>query len=149
MPGPTRMSCKEMAGGCLAARIRVIDRAIQGIYDDALRPLRVRMTQLAILVTISEMGDTSATDIAEVLWLDRSTLSRNLDRIEKRGWVRIEAGEDARTRIVRLTASGRRLIERAGPAWRRSQEEARALMGDRTSDALRDAGTRLMEAGSG
>ncbi len=133
-----------MGGACLAARIRVIDRAVQGIYDDALRPLGVRMTQLAVLVAISEMGEPTSREIAGMLWLGPSTLSRNLDRIERRGWVGIEPGQDARTRIVRLTASGRRLIERSAPAWRKCQQQARELMGERASEALFDAGSRLM-----
>jgi DNA-binding MarR family transcriptional regulator len=62
--------------------------------------------------------------------LDPSTLSRNVERMRAKGWLEVVPGEDARTQPFRLTAQGRRLLERAVPAWEQAQRQAGELLGE-------------------
>ena len=70
----------EIAANCLAVRARITSRDITKLYDDALRPLGLRSTQLSVLVAVSRLGDALPSKVGEVLHLDRSTLSRTLER---------------------------------------------------------------------
>src|SRR5258707_48527 len=106
----------RIAGECLAGRIRVLSRVVTGIYDDALRPYDVRVSQMNILVAVAVMGPVRATEVCGQLRLEKSTLSRDLDRLLARGWVRATPGA-GRTRHLEATRAGRALIRRVQPAW--------------------------------
>jgi DNA-binding MarR family transcriptional regulator len=73
--------------------------------------------------------------------LDTSTLSRNVERMRANGWLEVVPGEDARTQPFRLTAQGRRLLERAIPAWEQAQQQAKGLLGEEGT-ALLDKAAR-------
>lgn len=125
---PTRTE-REIAGSCLAVRLRMLNRMVTGVYDEALRPLDLRVSQLNILVAIGVRGPLRGVDLAELLRLEKSTLSRDLDRLVARGWVDAAPGK-GRARTLTLTDAGRALIERAAPAWREAQGKARALLSE-------------------
>jgi DNA-binding MarR family transcriptional regulator len=69
------------------------------------------------------------THLAEFLALDRTTLARNLKPLESQGMVVVEAGEDKRVRLIRLTEYGRQLLQLALPCWRKAQDELLARLG--------------------
>jgi DNA-binding MarR family transcriptional regulator len=99
------------------------------IYDDALRPFGVKVSQMNILVVVAKLGTARAAAVAETLELEISTLSRNLERMRAKGWLEEVAGEDARVRPFRLSAKGRRLLDRVMPAWEDAQRQARTVLG--------------------
>ena len=69
------------------------------------------------------------TRLATETALDRSTMGRNLDPLERRGLVRIEVGQaDQRERVAHLTATGEDAVETALPYWRRAQERVAAVV---------------------
>jgi DNA-binding MarR family transcriptional regulator len=53
------------------------------------------------------------------------------------GWLEEVPGEDSRVHSYRLTEAGRALLERAIPAWRGAQKQAKRLLGDAGVRALR------------
>ena len=114
----------RIASQCIAVRMRKLNRVITGIYDQKLRPLGVKVSQLNVLVAAAKLRLARPQDICRILQLDASTLSRNLDRMKASGWIEIIPGPDARTQPFRLTAAGKRLLERAVPLWGRAQEQA-------------------------
>ena len=113
----------EIASNCLAVRARIASRDITKLYDDALRPLGLRITQLNILVAVAELGEPTPSRIGEALHLDRSTLSRTLERMKQNGWLTELTAEDGRSRPVKLSDAGRKMIHRAYPVWQRAQQE--------------------------
>ena len=115
---------------CVGARMRLINRAITGLYDNALRPLGVKASQFNILVLTGKLGLARPSEVCAILHLDTSTLSRNVDRMRTQGWLEVVPGEDARTQPFRLTNQGKRLVEQAAPAWRKAQQEAEELLGE-------------------
>ena len=132
-----------IAAECIAVRMRMLNRVVTNIYDDALRPLGVRVSQMNILVAAGRMGTARPAEVCERLHLDVSTLSRNVERMQARGWLEVMPDEDGRAQPFRLTTQGRRLLEEAAPAWKKAQQKATALLGERVVELLGRAVERL------
>lgn len=135
-----------IAGECIAVRLRMLNRAITNIYDEALRPLGVKVSQMNILVAISRIGIARPAEICERLCLDVSTLSRNVERMKARSWLEVVPDEDGRAQPIRLTANGRKLVERAMPKWNIAQERAKTLLGDDAVATIDQAAQRVLSA---
>ena len=138
-----RTTINTIAGECIAVRLRMLNRAVTNIYDDALRPLGVRVSQMNILVAAGMVDIARPAEICEQLHLDVSTLSRNVERMKSRGWLEVIHGEDRRAQPFRLTPAGRRLLEKALPKWETAQQQAMGILGDSIFDGLEDAIERL------
>ena len=139
----TQTLIDTIAGECIAVRMRMLNRVVTNIYDDALRPLGVKVSQMNILVAAGRMGTARPAEVCDRLHLDVSTLSRNVERMKARGWLEVVPDEDGRAQPFRLTAQGRRLLEKATPAWKKAQQQARAVLGDAIVDQLGQAVGRL------
>jgi DNA-binding MarR family transcriptional regulator len=135
----------RMAGECLGGRVRVLNRVITGIYDDALRPYQVRVSQMNVLVAIAALPQPRATDVCRRLRLEKSTLSRDLERLFARGWVRATPGA-GRTQQLEATNAGRALLEKLLPAWEAAEERVRALLGVPLTKEIVKAVDRLLAA---
>src|SRR5262252_4799676 len=123
-------SIDTIARECIAVRLRLLNRVVTNLYDDALRPLGLKVSQLNILVVAAKLGLAQPAKVCDILQLDASTLSRNVDRMEAKGWLEVVPGKDARTQPFRLTNQGKRLLERAVPAWEKAQAQAAELLGE-------------------
>lgn len=136
-------SIDTISGECIAVRLRILNRVVTNIYDDALRPLGIKVSQMNILVAAGKMGLARPAEVCERLHLDVSTLSRNVERMKARGWLEVVPEEDGRAHPFRLTPQGRRLLEKASPAWKSAQQKAKALLGEGVVDLLWQAVQRL------
>ena len=119
-----------IAGTCVAVRLRLLNRVVTNFYDDALRPLGVKISQLNLLIVTAKLGLARPAQVCQILQLDTSTLSRNVERMRENGWLEVVPEEDARAQPFRLTARGKRLIEKAVPAWEEAQRQATELIGE-------------------
>ena len=114
---------------CTCMTLRRAARAVTAAYDAALAPSGLRITQFGILRKLAHFGPLPVTRLAAEAALDRSTMGRNLNPLERRGLVRIEVGNvDQRERVAHLTAAGEAAIEAALPHWRKAQERIAALV---------------------
>jgi DNA-binding MarR family transcriptional regulator len=129
MDKSTISSIDSIANSCIAVRLRLLNRVITNFYDDALRPLGLKVSQLNILIVTARLGLARPAQVCEILQLDASTLSRNVKPLQAHGWVEVVPEEDARVQPFRLTSQGRRLIEKAVPAWEKAQRQATELLG--------------------
>ena len=120
----------KIAGECVAVRLRMLNRVITNIYDDALRPLELKVSQMNILVAAAKMGTARPLEVCEYLHLDVSTLSRNVDRMKARGWLEVVPDEDGRSQPFQLTPQGWNLLKKAVPAWREAQQQVIRILGD-------------------
>ena len=126
----TSRAIDAIARTCIAVRLRLLNRVVTNLYDDALRPLGLKVSQLNVLVVTAKLGLAQPAKVCDLLQLDPSTLSRNVERMRTKGWLEVVPGEDARTQPFRLTTQGRRLLERAVPAWEQAQQQAAELLGE-------------------
>jgi DNA-binding MarR family transcriptional regulator len=132
-----------IARNCIAVRLRLLNRVVTNLYDDALRPLGLKVSQLNLLVVTAKLGVAQPAKVCDILQLDTSTLSRNVERMRAKGWLETVSGEDARTQPFRLTAQGKRLLERAYPAWEKAQRQAAEFLGDEGTALLDRAASKL------
>ncbi len=123
-------SIDTMARTCIAVRLRLLNRVVTNLYDDALRPLGLKVSQLNILIVTAKLGLARPAQVCDILQLDASTLSRNIKPLQAHGWLQIVPDDDARAQPFRLTPQGRRLIDKAVPAWEKAQRQAMELLGD-------------------
>ncbi len=148
MTGTTRRAedaAAEMAGECLAMRSRLIGRTVTGIYDDALRPVGVTAGQLNILAVVVRRGPVSPGEVARTLNIERSTMSRNVERMKRNGWLAVRPGESASSQELRVTKAGRRIIEQAEPLWREAQGRARDILGASGAEAIHQLADAIQE----
>ncbi len=130
MDKPTNSSIDTIARTCIAVRLRLLNRVVTNFYDDALRYLGLKVSQLNILVVTAKVGVARPAQVCEILQLDTSTLSRNVERMRAKGWLEVVPAKDAREQPFRLTPQGKRLLERAVPAWEKAQQQAGDLLGE-------------------
>jgi len=123
--------------------IRQAARRITRLYDQALAPAGLRITQYPILVSLASAGPVTMGVLADRMVMDRATLGHNLRPMEAQGLLSLTAGSDRRSRIVALTEVGRRKLREARPAWRAAQETFEAAFGPEDSAALRATMLRL------
>jgi DNA-binding MarR family transcriptional regulator len=124
MPTPRKLDlelCLAVRDACTAHALRKATRAISALYDDALRPAGVRISQLSILVALALADEATVSRLAGMLVLDRTTLTRNLAPLERRRLVVTVSGVDARHRGLRLTENGRAVLSAALPVWQQVQ----------------------------
>jgi DNA-binding MarR family transcriptional regulator len=136
MTDKTKRLAAEAVGGCIATRLRLATRVITKVYDDALRPFGLTVSQMALLAVAADGGAIRQAEVGTQLQLDNSTLSRNLERMRANGWLEEVAEADARVHTQRLTESGQALLERVMPAWRAAQRRANELLGESGVKAL-------------
>ncbi len=128
---------REIAGACLAVRVRRLNRLVTNLYDEALRPLGLKVSQLNILVAAAMHERVRPLELCRLLDLDPSTLSRNLRILHRHEWIEyLEDQGDARAQPFRVTSAGRELIERVHPAWSEAQRRAEATLGPEAVAAL-------------
>ena len=113
----------EVAADCACRRLRRTARAVTQRYDETLRPSGLRITQFTLLVAVALTEPVRIARLADTVDLDRTTLARDLKPLTERGLVEVAAGDDRRTRVVRLTGQGRAAIGRAYPLWQRAQAQ--------------------------
>src|ERR1700749_297977 len=109
---PMQAIIDKVASDCVAVRLRMLNRVITNIYDDALRSLNLKVSQMNILVAAAKMGTARPIEVCGHLHLDISTLSRNVERMKARGWLEVVPDDDGRSQPFRLTAQGRKLLEK-------------------------------------
>ena len=119
----------EVRDACLCLQVQRAARALARRFDTAFRPLGLTSGQFSLLMALNRPGQPGMGDVAEVLAMDRTTLTANLKPLQRRGWVEIEVGAtDRRNRTLRLTDAGRATLAAALPLWRQTQAELQARL---------------------
>ena len=119
----------EVAEGlCACATTRHIARLLTQLYDHFLRNVGVEAPQFALLVVIDQEERSHHSAIGLQCAMDRTTVSRNLKLLERKGWVKSMRGRDRRERHVTLTQAGRKRLAAGWPEWRKAQNHLRTVM---------------------
>jgi DNA-binding MarR family transcriptional regulator len=131
---------------CACHKVRMAARAVTRTYDDALRPVGLRATQLAVLVAIAVEGAMSITALAKLMVMDRSTLTRNLRPLEEEGLVAVGLEGWRRSRTLEVTEKGRSRLGDALPLWKQAQETLRDKLGEQNWVNIHSDLDRLIRA---
>jgi DNA-binding MarR family transcriptional regulator len=119
----------EIVRDCLAVRVRLIGRAVTSIYDGALDRHGLTIAQVNLLAAIGKAGPCPPSKLGDVLQLERSTVSRNLNLLLNHGWIEALSSDAKGIREVGLTRAGQAKIESVMPEWRQAQQQTAQLLG--------------------
>lgn len=126
----------DFAAVCASHNMRKATRVITSIFEERLRPLGLRITQLTLLMALQKTESITITKLSDVLAMDRTTLSRELKPLAEQGLISISEGDDRRRRLIALTPTGRTKLETAVPLWRDAQTRVVEHIGADRYEAL-------------
>jgi len=128
----------EVAGACLGMRVARLHRVIARRYEQALQTAGLSQPQMEVLASlIIAAGPVRPAALAARLMLERSTLSRNLALMQKKGWVAVaETSATGRAMSVTITSAGAAAFASADSAWRRAQADAARMLGPDAAPTL-------------
>jgi DNA-binding MarR family transcriptional regulator len=132
--------------GCTNLKLRQLMRRVAQRYDAEVGQVGLKGTQYSLLSYVARLGPIRPVDLAAQMNVDASTLSRNLRPLVAAGWVTLEAGVDARSRLVQATDAGREKRAEAKRRWRVAQEGVNAALGPQRVIALHALIDEAMEA---
>jgi DNA-binding MarR family transcriptional regulator len=113
----------EMGKSCTCFNLRKATRRVTSFYDAALKPSGLKVTQMTLLTAIRVLEPVTIKRLAKAIVIDRTTLSRNVSLLNKKGMIDIEPGDDLRTRKLTLTELGHTALVAAFPLWQKAQVE--------------------------
>jgi DNA-binding MarR family transcriptional regulator len=128
---------------CLGGCVRKLNRMVTAIYDGALAKTGLKTSQFSVLVSVANRKQARPAELTKHLQLDESTLSRNVDRMCARGWLRLVQDADRRSHLIEVTDKGQALIRKSLPAWQRAQAEVSRRLGADSVAELRSALRKL------
>ena len=131
---------------CVGFNIRKASRAISQYYETVLKPSGIRGTQFTLLANIRSAGTPTINELAKTLVMDRTTLTRNLQALEKQQLVKTGEGTDRRTRKVSLTSKGINQLTEAIPYWEKAQENMIKNLGEDRWEDLREILERVVHS---
>lgn len=114
---------------CMCGSLRRAARALTQMYENELRPLGLRSTQLTILQMISRTGELTQRKLGEILAMDSTSLTRTLAVMLREGWLTERRGEDRRERWLGMSRAGERKLNSALPIWEKVQARLRQKIG--------------------
>jgi DNA-binding MarR family transcriptional regulator len=127
---------------CLCLHVQRAARALARRFDAALRPAGLTQGQFSLLTSLNRAAPPTMGAVANLLVLDRTTLTANLKPLERRGLVKVAVDtDDRRSRRLILTAAGRASLAAAAPIWKREHARVERLLQRASPDILR-AGLR-------
>jgi DNA-binding MarR family transcriptional regulator len=134
---------KQIERECVGFRVRMMNRMVTAIYDDAMISAGLKTSQFTVLVAVASREESRPAELAKFLHMDESTLSRNVDRMCNKGWLKLVPEQDRRSHLIAITDSGRALIRKSYPAWRKAQDEVTQRLGADGVAALRSVLRKL------
>jgi len=138
----------NLDGVCNCLSVRKAARYLTAIYDKALAPAGVRITQFAILHKVTRIGPLSVKRLAAELAMDRTTVAANLKPLEREGLVHQVVDEkDRRARLIHITEAGRHKLEQCLPLWAIAQTRFEEVYGSDRSRTMRDAMAHVLSKG--
>jgi DNA-binding MarR family transcriptional regulator len=136
MPKENLYEFARQAIPCVGFNTRRATRLITQYYDKILAPTGLRSTQYSLLSGLSMMGESSMQDLAFILAMDRTTLTRNLSPLQKKGLVKVSVGSDRRSRPIMVTPKGMIALENALPYWQKAQSSIVDKLGTANWDQI-------------
>lgn len=121
---------------CLCEQLRRASRVVTRVYDEALRPVELRITQFSLLAVLAKRDELRIRDLAAGVLIDETAVLRNLRPLIDRGLVAVTPGADRRERYAALTAAGRDVLVRAVPLWKAAQKHLKAQLPSAVWDAM-------------
>jgi len=121
---------------CTNFNLKKATRVIQNMFDEAFRPVGLEGTQYTVLGNVFVFGPITLTKLADLMYVDRTTLARNLAPLERKGLLEIKQGSDRRAKFINITSKGKEVLSEALPLWRKTQEKIKNALGLENWDSM-------------
>ena len=121
---------------CICFHLRRATRAVTQTYDAAFRSMGLRATQMTVLGPLAMLGSATMTQLADVTGTDRTTLTRNLSLLKRKGLVTFAPGRDRREHQVAITDRGKTMLQQAHPKWEAIQRKLIKQVGQERAQRL-------------
>ena len=115
---------------CLCSSFRRTSRALSQVYEEAMRPTGLRITQFTILQALARTGEVKQGRLGEILAMDSTSLTRTLRIMLQQGWIAERRGEDQRERWLKLSKAGEAKLKFATASWEKVQARLQAKLGE-------------------
>ena len=115
---------------CLCSSFRRTARALSQVYEEAMRPTGLRITQFTILQALARTGEVKQGRLGEILVMDSTSLTRTLRIMRQQGWIAERRGEDQRERWLKLSKAGETKLKIATATWEKVQARLQAKLGE-------------------
>jgi DNA-binding MarR family transcriptional regulator len=135
---PTPKKKSELVQNCTSFNLRKASRAVTQLFDEALKPCGLYSTQFTLLNAIYLSDSATITKLSQALIMDRTTLTRNLNPLQKSGWIEVIPGEDRRTKTLSITKTGKQVLKEATKYWEEVQTQVVKSLGKKQWDELLD-----------
>lgn len=123
---------------CLCLHVQRAARALARHFDEALRPVGLTNGQFSLLMALNRPQPPAIKPVAQLLAMDRTTLTAAIKPLERQGLVRIDSDPaDRRSRLLALTEKGHRVLSEALPIWTNAHAEFDAQLGAEVMEDLR------------
>jgi DNA-binding MarR family transcriptional regulator len=126
---------KQIGKNCTCFNLRRAARLVTQSFDRSLRSTGITANQFSVLMAVYDL-DIPLTKLAKALGMERTTLTRNLNVLEKAGMLVLGSGDDRRERQISITREGEQLLETALPLWQQAQVDIIDLLGQETWKGL-------------
>ncbi|MEO4002086.1 MarR family transcriptional regulator [Mesorhizobium sp. CAU 1732] len=139
---------KEAASACNCQTLRMAARYTTAVYDKALSPSGLRVTQFTILYRLRQRGPMEVKPLAASMAMDRTTLAANLKPLERDGLVRLTVNpSDRRARLIEITEDGAGRVETCVPLWRAAQKSFEQSYGAAKAATMRSLMADVLKTG--
>lgn len=136
---PPAASDATKSSACTCFKLRSLSRRVTQLYDQTLAPSGLKVTQYSVIAHARRKDGSAGptvSDLADALFTDRTTLTRNLKPLVDAGFIKVGSGADARSKAVCVTPRGEAAYQAARPLWKQAQVRMRHLAGAEQLDAL-------------
>jgi DNA-binding MarR family transcriptional regulator len=134
---------------CACTTVKKLSRVLGRVYDAALAPSGINVTQFAVMKCIARRAGEPLARVAEELEMDRTSLYRAIAPMMRDGWITLAAGTDSRSRSAVVTRKGLRVLAKADGEWEQLQNRLIGTFGRSEWSALGKALHRLGECAGG
>lgn len=122
---------KKKIKDCACRNLRMTTRVTTLYYDKAFQPIELKSTQFALLADIASRESSTIGQLSEILLMDQTTVTRNIEVLRKSGFIEVRPAEDdARKRCIAITESGRAKLREAVPLWQEAQNKIVEAIGE-------------------
>jgi DNA-binding MarR family transcriptional regulator len=123
---------------CLCLHVQRAARALARRFDQVLKPFGLTNGQFSLLMSLNRPEPASLGSVANLLGMDRTTLTAAVKVLEGRGWISVEKGrQDRREKFLTLTPEGQDALAPAVPVWCDTHEAIEKQMPQGEADRLR------------
>ena len=115
---------------CVSYNLRKASRIVSKLYTREMRSAPVRGPQFSLMMMIARRQSPTISELARDTGADRTTMTRNLDQLEKKGLIRVTQGKNMRTKAVELAPKGKVALERSISYWQKAQAKVLKALGE-------------------